>query len=330
MRHQSTVCVTLAVGVFSLFQLPPTWDGLRVAPAASPTFGGDVRAILAARCDSCHASGGPAPMPLTTYDEVRPWGRAIKEQILSRRMPVWHAARGFGAFTNDPTLTPQETATIVSWVDGGMAVGEGAKGAGEPKSADGAGANGAVPLRGATGAQWISGWTFEPGDALITSVEIRSASGPIGTWVAGDPAVIFPAGAGMRIAGAIQIDVHRRTATSYERPSPLRRPVLRVIPRSAPPAQRVWIEQTACGAQRTTGATLLAVRPLLARGADAHLWLHRAGAPASIVGWFRNFAPAYPRTYWLARPLDLSVDARLESDVPCKIELTLANSWPVP
>src|SRR5688572_30564223 len=84
------------------------------------TFAREIRAILSARCVTCHAAGGSAPMPLTTYEEVRPWARAIKEQVLARRMPKWHAARGFGAFQNDPTLTPIEQAMIVSWVDGGL------------------------------------------------------------------------------------------------------------------------------------------------------------------------------------------------------------------
>jgi hypothetical protein len=66
-------------------------------------------------------------MPLTTYEETRPWARAIKEQTLTRRMPKWHAARGYGAFSNDSTLTPFELSLIVSWVDGGLP--EGVKGA---------------------------------------------------------------------------------------------------------------------------------------------------------------------------------------------------------
>ena len=86
--------------------------------------------------------GGSAPMPLTTYEDVRPWARAIKEQVLTRRMPKWHAARGFGAFSNDPTLTPLEMALITSWVDGGLPRGDGAKGA--------KGATGATGARGAT------------------------------------------------------------------------------------------------------------------------------------------------------------------------------------
>jgi mono/diheme cytochrome c family protein len=84
------------------------------------TYAREVRAIVGTRCVTCHAPGGSAPMPLTTYEETRPWARAIKEQVLTRRMPKWHAARGFGAFANDPTLTPFEIALLVSWIDGGL------------------------------------------------------------------------------------------------------------------------------------------------------------------------------------------------------------------
>ena len=70
------------------------------------TFAREIRAIMAARCASCHVEGGPAPMPLVTYEEVRAWARGIKEQVLTRRMPKWHAARGFGAFKNDPSPAP--------------------------------------------------------------------------------------------------------------------------------------------------------------------------------------------------------------------------------
>ena len=34
-------------------------------------------------------------------------------------MPKWHAVRGYGDFTNDPSLSPFEIATIVAWADGG-------------------------------------------------------------------------------------------------------------------------------------------------------------------------------------------------------------------
>jgi hypothetical protein len=58
-------------------------------------------------------------MSLTTYKEARPWARAIKEEVLTRRMPKWHAMRGYGAFSNDPSLSSFEIALIAAWVDGG-------------------------------------------------------------------------------------------------------------------------------------------------------------------------------------------------------------------
>jgi hypothetical protein len=58
-------------------------------------------------------------MSLVTYDDARPWARAMREEVLARRMPKWHAARGFGQFANDPSLSPFEIALIVAWVDGG-------------------------------------------------------------------------------------------------------------------------------------------------------------------------------------------------------------------
>ena len=79
----------------------------------------EIAPIVAARCASCHAPGGRAPMALTTYDEVRPWARAIKEEVLTRRMPKWHVVRGYGDFKNDPTLSPFEIGLIAAWVDGG-------------------------------------------------------------------------------------------------------------------------------------------------------------------------------------------------------------------
>jgi hypothetical protein len=62
-------------------------------------------------------------MPLTTYAEARPWARAIREEVLTRRMPKWHAARGYGDFSNDPSLSPFEIALIVAWADGGAPLG---------------------------------------------------------------------------------------------------------------------------------------------------------------------------------------------------------------
>ena len=80
----------------------------------------EIAPLFRARCVGCHRSDGPtASIPLSTYKEARPWAAAIKEEVMTRRMPKWAAARGYGDFANDPSLSPFEIALVVAWVDGG-------------------------------------------------------------------------------------------------------------------------------------------------------------------------------------------------------------------
>jgi hypothetical protein len=58
-------------------------------------------------------------MPLTTYEQVRPWAKAIKQQVLARRMPPWGAVRGFGELLDERSLTQLEIARVAEWVEGG-------------------------------------------------------------------------------------------------------------------------------------------------------------------------------------------------------------------
>lgn len=300
------------------------------------TFAREIRALLGERCVSCHSPGGSSPMPLTTYEEVRPWARAIREQILTRRMPKWHAARGYGAFVNDPGLTPFEQAILVSWLDGEMPEGTPrgtvatrttaalASGIAEdivrivvPPRAD-------VGRTAGTAARWITGWTFSPGDPLITAAVISVDGTPAAAWVAGDRPMRLPSGLGLRSGARLRVDVRRRTAGNQDSPFTARRSVVTLVTRDGSGLRRAWTEQVACGALRNgPPAELLAVRPLLDR-AEARLSVSRPGAPASIVGWFRDFDPLYPRTYWLMRPIEMGPDTRLIADGPCRVELTLA------
>src|SRR5437867_295933 len=54
------------------------------ASAGQVTFTKDIAPVLQRSCENCHRKGGVAPMPLTTYDEVRPWARAIKTKTAAR------------------------------------------------------------------------------------------------------------------------------------------------------------------------------------------------------------------------------------------------------
>jgi hypothetical protein len=97
---------------------------LAVAHAHDPistrvTWHGDVARIVGARCVGCHSPDGRGPMSLATYEDARPWAKAIKEEVMTRRMPKWHAVRGYGDFSNDPSLSPFEIALITAWADGG-------------------------------------------------------------------------------------------------------------------------------------------------------------------------------------------------------------------
>src|SRR2546425_12062050 len=88
------------------------------------TFNKEVIRILERRCLGCHREGGVAPMSLGTYAEARPWAKAIKEEILERRMPPWNAAKGFGEYENDRSLSQLETELLVDWVEGGAPKGD--------------------------------------------------------------------------------------------------------------------------------------------------------------------------------------------------------------
>ncbi|MBA3885165.1 MAG: hypothetical protein H0X67_05460 [Acidobacteria bacterium] len=85
----------------------------------SITWDREISRIVQARCVSCHRQGGAAPMSFETYEQARPWARAIRDEVLARRMPKWHAARGYGDFENDPSLSPFEIGLIASWAGGG-------------------------------------------------------------------------------------------------------------------------------------------------------------------------------------------------------------------
>jgi mono/diheme cytochrome c family protein len=91
----------------------------QLATAQSPTFYKDVLPILQANCQGCHRPGEVAPMALLTYDQARPWARAIKAAVETRKMPPWFADPAYGHFSNERRLSDREIATIAAWVDGG-------------------------------------------------------------------------------------------------------------------------------------------------------------------------------------------------------------------
>src|ERR1051326_1932190 len=114
MRSRAVFCLTLA----SCLTAANTSDKSKV------TYSKDVAPILNRRCVECHRTGEVAPMALTSYKEVRPWAKAIKERVLTRAMPPWFADPHYGDFKNDRRLSQQEMNTIAAWVAAGAPEGD--------------------------------------------------------------------------------------------------------------------------------------------------------------------------------------------------------------
>ncbi|MBL4820223.1 MAG: cytochrome c [Gammaproteobacteria bacterium] len=86
------------------------------------TFSEHVAPILYDNCVHCHRAGGVAPMPLTTYDEVRPWAAMIKYKTQLRdkmgAMPPYYLERDIGIqnVKDDERLSEEELQIISDWV----------------------------------------------------------------------------------------------------------------------------------------------------------------------------------------------------------------------
>ncbi len=130
-----TLCLTAVLTTSALFA------------AHSPvTFHKDVLPILQKKCQSCHRTGSIAPMSFVSYQETRPWAKAMKAAVLARKMPPWFADAQYGHFLNDHSLSPAEIDTIGRWADTGAMEGN-AQDAPKP-------------------IQWAMGWQIQP-DVIV-------------------------------------------------------------------------------------------------------------------------------------------------------------------
>ncbi|MDR1990804.1 MAG: hypothetical protein LBQ09_11325 [Acidobacteriaceae bacterium] len=92
----------------------------------APTFTKDIAPIFQEKCEACHRPDSIAPMSLMTFEEVRPWARSIRTRVDSRNMPPWNIDKtvGIQKFKNDRSLSDDEVATILKWVDAGSPKGD--------------------------------------------------------------------------------------------------------------------------------------------------------------------------------------------------------------
>jgi hypothetical protein len=101
--------------------------GMTAAGASNPasvTFNRDVLPILQKNCQNCHRPGEIAPMSLLTWQDARPWAKAMKQAVLLKKMPPWFADTGYAHFSNDRTLSAADINKLVAWADNGAPEGD--------------------------------------------------------------------------------------------------------------------------------------------------------------------------------------------------------------
>jgi mono/diheme cytochrome c family protein len=123
-RTLFTAHAALTILAAAFFVSPLSGGGSLAKSGASVTFNKDVAPILFKSCVECHRPGEAAPMSLLSYKEARPWARSIREKVVSREMPPWHADPRVGQFSNNPRLKQAEIDAITAWVDGGAKEGD--------------------------------------------------------------------------------------------------------------------------------------------------------------------------------------------------------------
>ncbi len=99
-------------------------QAIKPADVGRVTYASAAAKIIQNRCESCHRPGQVAPFSLRSYDDARKHASMIREVVDNRRMPPWHADPNHGRFSNDRSLTAEERATLLAWIDQGALLGE--------------------------------------------------------------------------------------------------------------------------------------------------------------------------------------------------------------
>jgi hypothetical protein len=248
------------------------------AASPAPTFYRDVLPLLQQHCHACHRPGQIAPMPLMSYDQVRPWARAVQKVARLRKMPPWFADARYGHFSNDPSLTPQEIELLSSWVDSGAPAGD-LKDAPSPR-------------------QWAEGWNIPQPDLLIQMAK------PVAIPAKGDVEYtyeIVPTG----------FSEDKWVQMSEIRPSSLAH-VHHAVVYIRPPDSR-WLRNAPLGTPFTTSALASEQEKQEARRTDSDLLLVYAPG-SSPDDWPNGMAKFVPRGSDLVFQMHYTTNGNPETD----------------
>ncbi len=303
------------------------------------TWTTDVEPILKSRCLGCHATGGFAPLPLDTYDAARAAATAIRDQVLERRMPPWSAARGFGDFANDRTLTPLEIELLTAWANGLTPIGppvEPPAPSRDERSPDlvvsvpaahevSGSVQRFVVSTGLTEERWISGWEFRPGNRSLVEQAVLSIdpATPLGAWTPPEPMVALPSGVTLRLPprARIVLEVHYRKSAT---PQTDRSAVALYFARA--PGRALGHRQLGCGTtvlDRSVDALALTPR-LGSAGESMEVVAIRPDQTVDPLCVIPRYEPGYPITYrfrsGVPLPRGTSIQVRASSS-DCSVDL---------
>ena len=311
------------------------------------TWTTDVEPILRSRCVGCHTTGGFAPMPLDTYDAARAAARTIREAVLERRMPPWPAARGFGDFANDRTLTPVEVELLTAWADGATPLGPpvaAAVAGGAPRRRPRApdlmltvppGLEVSGPHRrfeivtGLTEERYLAAWAFKPGNRTLVEQAVLSIAPGIrfGDWTPPEGIVSFPEGVTLRLPprARIVLDVRYRKSPV---PQTDRSAVALYFARQ--PGRPARSRSLGCGTTVIDrGIDAFALTPRLASaGESMEIVATRPDGSVDPLCVIPRFEPGYPLTYRfrtsVALPRGTALSVR-SSSPDCAVDLSFVT-----
>lgn len=84
-----------------------------------------VAPILQKKCVTCHQKGGIGPFRMDSYEVVKGFAPMMRETVMTKRMPPFFADPHVGKWSNDTSLTPDETKTLIHWIEAGAPRGSG-------------------------------------------------------------------------------------------------------------------------------------------------------------------------------------------------------------